>query len=180
MGIASGFGRWIQGNYQLGRQASNMLTRNMEPKKARGIGATLDVVAGSFLGIYMGLQTVGSIVTAGTALLGLATLSVPILPALGALAIGTIFGGLGVLCTALGFGFLSAAKEKIHIPGPKAAVVGVGHGIGWTAHQVARPFKWTAHKLRHPFKKAHDGNTGANKGPNGPDNGRPRPGHHSL
>lgn len=178
MGIVSGFAGWVRGNYQFGRQASNMLTRNMEPEKARRTGAAVDVLAGTVLTGYMGLQTVGSIAAVSTAILGIATGGVAILPALATIAVGTVFGAMSALMTGMGVGFLSAAKQKLHIPGPKAAVVGVGHGIGWTAHQVARPFKWTGRKLSHVFKRAHDGDAQPGAQPN-PNNGL-KPGRHSL
>jgi hypothetical protein len=63
---------------------------------------------------------------------------------------------MGGLMTAMGFGFLGAAKEKIHIPGPKRVVKGVGRGVKTGVKTAVKPVVWVGRKLRHPFKKAHD------------------------
>jgi hypothetical protein len=179
MGLASGFANWMRGSFEFGRHATDMLTRTMEPEKARKTGGAIDTLAGVVITAYAGLQTLGTIAAVSTAAIGLLTLSAPVLPALATVGIGLVFGSLSAMMTATGFGFLSAAKNKLHIPGPVGAVKGVGHGIGWTAHQVARPFKWTGRKLSHIFKRAHDGDTGPINGPS-PGLGGPRPGRHSL
>ena len=178
-GIGRFYKNMMKSNYQLGRNIMNMFTRKMEPGKAKRVGAPIDLLAGTALTYIFGLQTLSYIAAGALAIGSIVTLAAPaaIPAALLTVGVSVVFGALGGLMTAIGVGFLAAAKSKISIPGPKRAIAGVGHAVGFTAHNVARPIKWTARKLTSPFKKAHDGK----KPPNDPpDDFRPKPGRHRL
>ncbi len=178
MGLVSFYKNMMRSNYEMGRHLTEMLTKNMEPEKARRLGGTIDAVAGAGITYFFGLMTLGYVAAGATALAGILTLAAPaaIPAALLTIGVSALFGGMGALMTAAGFGFLGAAKEKIHIPSPKAVVVGAGHAIGHGAQLAAKPAVWTFRKLRHPFKKAHDGK----KGPDDPPPSGPKPGRHKL
>ena len=180
-GIGRFYKNMMKGNYQMGRRLTETLTRNMSPNKAKTIGGIVDVVAGAGLTYFFGLSTLGYVAAGAAAAASILTLAAPaaIPAALLTIGVSALFGTMGSRLTAAGVGFLAAAKDKIHLPSPKVAVVGVGHAVGFTAHAVAKPIKWTAHKLRHPFNNAHDGDK---KGPqNDPPNSfRPKPGRHKL
>ncbi len=176
MGLGKFYMNWMRSNYQLGKRASDMMTRKMSPGKAKAIGTAVDVVAGAGLTYFFGLSTLTYIAAAATAAVGVLTAPATLPAALVTIGGAALFGGMGGLITGIGVGFLSGAKDKLNIPGPKAAIAGTGHAVGSGVRAAAKPFVWTANKLRHPFKKAHDG--GDSQGPS--TDFRPKPGHHQL
>jgi hypothetical protein len=72
----------------------------------------------------------------GTAVVGLATLSTAVAPALITVAVGTVFGAMGVLATSAGLGFLSAAGHKLGLTAPEKAVRSVARAGVSAGHQI--------------------------------------------
>lgn len=163
MGFGKFYKSMLKGNYEFGRRASNKITEDMPPKKAKAVGTAVDVAAGVGVTAIFGGSAIGYLVTAGLAVAGAVTAPATIPAVIVTVAVAALWFGLSALMTSMGVGFMSSAMDKLNIPKPKAAVAKVNRAAKSAVQTAAKPFKWAGNKLSHAFRKAHDGDSAAPK-----------------
>lgn len=156
MNIFSFYKNMVRGNYENGHRLTSMVTKNMSPRKGAFLGTLADVALGGLVTFLSASPLISSVI--GTVAAVTAAIAAPAAIPSALLAIGgtALWTALGVPMVAMGVGFFSSARERMHIPSPAGIVSTAGHAMGATVHAIEKPFKWAGHKLSHAFKKAHD------------------------
>jgi hypothetical protein len=175
MSFRSFYKSWLKSSYEFGRHASDMITADKPPKKAKAVGTAIDVAAGVGLTAVFGSSMLGWVTAAGFAVAGAVTAPVSIPTALVTVGVAALWVGLGALGASMGLGFMSSAMDKMHIPKPKAAGAKISHAASSAAQAVAKPFKWVGNKLSQAFQKAHDGGNNLSA-----KSSAPKPGNYTL